>query len=157
MKSTAIWRAVGALGVTGALMLGMSGSSMAATATEMVRSANGGNGSISITETSATQGTATWTWSGLAVGQYVSVYAAPKTNPSNTTLLPKSSGQVTKAGQYTTNITLPQGDTWTNTEVEMSESGFASGQLPEVPLAAGLPLLLLIPLGISIKRRAART
>ncbi len=172
MKLTAIWRVMGSVGIASTLLLGASGSSMATTpATQKTISAPApalgllhssivanvnGSGTITITETSSTTGTATWTWSGLTKGQYVSVYFAPKDNPSQVQLLSKSSGQVTKTGQYTATITLPKGYTWSNVLIKMTESAFATGQLPEVPWAAGLPLLSLIPLGISIKRRSIR-
>jgi hypothetical protein len=179
MKLTAIWRIMASVGVTSALLLGSGGSSMASApvnqvtksalnmsaprtlgepqAPSVIQMTNAsGSGTITITETSSTQGTATWTWSGLTKSQYVSVYVGLKNNLGQLQLLTSSSGQVTQSGQYTANITLPSGDTWSNVEIKMTESAFATGQLPEVPWAAGLPLLLLIPLGISMKRRLTR-
>jgi hypothetical protein len=85
---------------------------------------------------------------------YVTVAVAPKSNPSNYTVLSAPpSGTVSTGGTYTANITLPPGDTWQNTEIEMSAAEFQVGSLPEVPWAAALPLLLAAPLGLMLWRR----
>ncbi|PSR22693.1 MAG: hypothetical protein C7B45_05720 [Sulfobacillus acidophilus] len=130
------------MGIATSLILVMGGLSMAA------------EGSITITETSSTTGTVTWSWSGLGVGDTVTVYAAPKGNATDTTQIDE--GTVSTSGTFTADVTLPSGDTWSNTQIEMAESASIAGQLPEVPWAAGLPLLLALPLGYVALRRKPR-
>ena len=149
MTSTAVARAAGTLGLVGALVLGAGGLSMAAPVTATTPS---GEGTITITETSATSGTATWTYSGLTLGNYVNVDAIFQKGSTPTS--ETSTGYVKTAGTYVATITVPQGDTWSNfVKVEMNTSASQVAQLPEVPWAAGLPLLLLVPFGVSLWRR----
>lgn len=149
--TSSIRRLSGIVGIAGAAVLSMGSLAMAQTITT-----NTAQGTVTITESSSTTGTATWNWSGLGLGDYVSVFTFPKPSVESATPLTASDGHVTTSGQYTTSISLPAGDTWSNTGVEMSESAFAVGQLPEVPWAAGLPLLLVIPLGLFFWRRRSR-
>ena len=132
---------------------GKGGTKGSQTPVVVTNTTQGAQGSISIKETSPTTGTATWSWSGLTPGSYVEVFAFPKGSPNQVTPLSANNGNVTTAGSYTTSITLPSGDNWGNTGIEMSTAAFATGQLPEVPWAAGLPLLLVLPFGISMWRR----
>ncbi len=168
-KSSAIWRASAAVGIIGSIMLAFGGMSMASTmATGTVPPTGpkagpsfdveslatpGQDGLITIVTTSTTTGTATWTFSGLAIGDTISVYAFPKGFPSDITPLTVSSDTVSSAGTFSATVTLPTGDTWSNTGIEMEVSNFATGETPEVPWAAGLPLLLILPLGLSVLRR----
>ncbi len=142
-----MWRLSGIVGLAGAAVLGIGSLAMAASASST------NEGTITITASSSTTGTATWSWSGLSDGQFVSVYTFPDGSPNSPTPLTASDGNVTTNGTFTTSIKLPSGDTWSNTGIEMSESNFAVGQLPEVPWAAGLPLLLMVPWGITVWRR----
>ncbi|WP_053959595.1 hypothetical protein [Sulfobacillus thermosulfidooxidans] len=175
--STTFWRFSGILGLAGSALLSMGHLVLAAepgTASRhqtkiintnrpsantppitisMKDSVNGTDeGSITITESTSTSGMATWNWSGLGIGDFVNVYTFSKDSPQTPTLLSQSSGKVTTAGSYSANIQLPKGDTWSNTGIEMSESAFAVGQLPEVPWAAALPLLLVVPWGLTLIR-----
>lgn len=150
MQISTLVRSTGVIGVATALALGLSGVSMAATFTNPTSE---GNITISTSNTKGNTGTATWTWSQLTSGEYVSVFAAPKNNPSKVAPIATSSGKVTKTGVYSTSVTLPSGDTWQNTDIEMTAAEFAIGGLPEVPWAAALPLLLAIPLVVSLWRR----
>lgn len=115
--------------------------------------AAGNYGSIRIIPTSSTTGTATWTYPSLTTQDYVTIYAFPISAPSNITPLASGSGYVTTPGSYVANVTLPSGDTWSNTGIKMTTLQFAVSQLPEVPWAAGLPLLLALPFGYSLWRR----
>ena len=154
MKASSILRSMGALGAVGALALGLSTPAMAQTISNPGPSSEG---TITITTTSNNAGTATWTWSGLTKGMYVTVAVAPKSNPSNYTVLPAPpSGTVSTSGTYSASITLPTGDTWQNTEIEMSAAEFQVGSLPEVPWAAALPLLMIVPLGYTLWKRRVR-
>lgn len=157
MKSS-VWRVAGIMGVAGAAVLAMGSLAMASGGPQnqppiqTIQNASN-QGTISITEKTSNSGTATWTWNGLIIGDYVSVYSFPKGSPQTPTPLPASDGKVITAGVYTVNVNLPPGDSWSNTGIEMATTNFAVGQLPEVPWAAGLPLLLVLPWGISMWRR----
>ena len=132
---------------------GKGGTAGSQTPSVVTNTTQGAQGSISITETSPTTGTATWSWSGLTPGSYVEVFAFPKGSPNQASPLSANNGYVKTPGSYTTNITLPSGDNWGNTGIEMTTGAFATGQLPEVPWAAGLPLLIVLPFGISMWHR----
>lgn len=145
-----LWRLSGVVGIAAAAVLALGSLAMAGSTSTQ-------EGTIAITETSPTTGTATWTWGSLDVGEYVSVYAFSKSSPSDITPLPTYDGDVTKSGQYTTStITLPLNDTWSNTGIEMQEANFATGELPEVPWAAGIPLVLVLPWAFSAWRHRAQ-
>lgn len=144
-----LWRLSGVVGIAASAVLALGSLAMAGTTSTQ-------EGSIAITSTSPTAGTATWTWSGLDVGEYVSVYAFSKSSPSDITPLTAYNGDVTTPGKYTASITLPLGDTWSNTGIEMQEANFAAGQLPEVPWAAGIPLILVLPWAFSAWRQRAQ-
>lgn len=155
MKTSSVLRSAGMVGAMGALALALSTPAMAATITNPTTE---GTITISTSNVNGSTGTATWTWSGLYTGMYVTVAYAPKNNPSDVTVLPAPpSGSVTTNGTFVANISLPAGDTWQNTEIEMSAAEFQIGSLPEVPWAAGLPLLMVIPLGYTLWRRRIRT
>ena len=143
-----LWRLSGVVGIAAAAVLALGSLAMAATQ----------EGTVTITPITSTTGTATWTWTAdLSVGEYVSVYAYPTGNPSSPTALPAYNGDVTTQGEYTTStITLPPGDTWSNTGIEMQEANFSAGQLPEVPWAAGIPLIMVLPWAFSAWRHRAQ-
>ena len=145
-----LWRLSGVVGIAAAAVLALGSLAMASTTSSQ-------EGTIAITEVSATTGTATWTWGSLDVGEYVSVYAFSKSSPSDIIPLPAYNGDVTTQGEYTTStITLPSHDTWSNTGIEMQEANFAVGQVPEVPWAAGIPLILVLPWAFSAWRHHAQ-
>ncbi|MCY0899202.1 MAG: hypothetical protein OWU33_09780 [Firmicutes bacterium] len=139
-----IGRLAAIAGITGALVLGLGGLSLASS----------GQGIVTLNPTGSNTGSVTWTWSGLGVGTTVYVYDAPQSNPGDTSEI--ASGTVTTAGSFTTSVTLNNNLTWSDAVIEVEESGLNAAQLPEVPWAAGLPLLLAVPLGWTLWRRAPR-
>ncbi|POB10236.1 hypothetical protein [Sulfobacillus sp. hq2] len=141
-----LWRLSGILGIAATMVLALGSMTMAASNSNSTQ-----EGYVSITNVKGNTATATWYWSGLTDGEYVAVEAIYN---GTTTPLPASDGTVTTAGTYSTTVTLPPGDTsWSNTTIEMAEANFAEGQLPEVPWAAGLPLILVLPWAVSAWRR----
>ncbi len=137
-----VWRASATGGIVAALVLAFGGLTMASQ-----------QGTISISPTSNTSGTVTWDWSGLGVGDTVTVADAPQADPTDTTVI--DTGTVTTNGTFSASVTLSSGLTWSNATIEMEEGAFAKAQLPEVPWAAALPLLLVVPFGIGLWRRRA--
>lgn len=154
MKLASIVRSTRTIGVAMVIALGIPGVSMAATFSNPTS-----EGTITITTNNSqgNTGTATWKWSQLTTGEYVSVFAAPKSHLSNVTLLQTSSGKVTTNGQYTASVTLPAGDTWQNSDIEMTAGEFAVGGLPEVPWAVVLPLLGAVPFAALLWKRRSHS
>ncbi|MCY0879321.1 MAG: hypothetical protein OWU84_10315 [Firmicutes bacterium] len=148
-----VWRMSGIVGVAAAVVLAAGGLSMAAQSTTITENLqNEGTLTIQPSGSSSDQGTITWTWRGLVQGETVTVFDALKSDESDLQFV--TSGTVTTNGTFTDTITLTPGYTWSNALVEVEAGAFAVGQLPEVPWAAALPLLLAVPFGIGIWRRA---
>jgi hypothetical protein len=159
MKWSRATRVLALWGMSAAAVLAVSGASWASSgpigiATRHISALGQDPGTITIVTTGSSTGTVTWSWSGLGVGTPIDVFVFPKSSPNDITMLsPEPFGTVTTAGTFSANVTLPPGDTWSNTGVGMEEQAAAVGQLPEVPWAAGLPLLAALPWLWSRRRR----
>ena len=175
MKTPTLWRLSAALGVAGSLVIGLGSLAMAATQV----------GTLSFTTVGAPTGdvAATWTWPAANHGLGstptpngpVTLYGWPDaTAPGAYTARFVLPGQINAAPPSTTSVTIDftKPPNWPDVheEFQMTAQGgppsqpfqFDSapfGQLPEVPWAAALPLLMVLPWGVyaAKQRRQARS
>ena len=187
MKTPTLWRLSAALGVAGSLVMGFGSLTMAAgrTSSPIIKIQALGKHSKSDTHLFPTKHTSgDFTITVLASGQLQAIWIPkpPVTgngetvtlyewiNPTDVTLKGVAGGTMIPIGNPTlTNgsykETFPKPDGWgTQYEVfqmvvEKGKSSPPFGQLPEVPWAAALPLLMVLPWGVyaAKQRRQARS